>query len=126
MEIHNSMVDMMKNMHETYSGLIKKVCQELGQEEKTEEMIEKLLDTKLHKIKKLKDPNAPKKAKSAFMLFCDKYRPILQKENPGEKMGGIAKLLGQKWKVISDEEKETFMNLNEDEKQRFKNEMEDY
>tara|TARA_B100001094_G_C18145745_1_gene780557 strand:+ start:86 stop:466 length:381 start_codon:yes stop_codon:yes gene_type:complete len=126
MEVHNSMIEMMKNMHYAYEKLITKVCIELEKEDRAEEIIDKLLTTKLHKIKKMKDPNAPKKPKTAFMMFCNEYRPIFQKENPEVKMGGISKLLGQKWKSLSEEEKEKYCILNEEDKQRFKNEMEDY
>ena len=39
------------------------------------------------KIKAPKDPNKPKRAKSAFMFYCDKHRPKLieaQKEKWGK------------------------------------------
>jgi len=49
--------------------------------------------------KKEKDPNAPKKPLSGYMLFCDRTR----KENPT--MSYTATQLGELWKALSDERK---------------------
>ena len=49
--------------------------------------------------KKEKDPNAPKKPLSGYMLFCDRTR----KENPT--MTYTATQLGELWKALSDERK---------------------
>ena len=60
----------------------------------------------------MKDSNKPKKAKTAFMFYCDKHRPALmkkQKEKQGKvNIGEIAKELGAKWKKLSDKDKKPF------------------
>jgi len=49
--------------------------------------------------KQKKDPNAPKKALCGFIFFCNDERPNVKAENPEMKIGEIAKILGQMWKV---------------------------
>jgi hypothetical protein len=73
---------------------------ELKATDRIDELTEKYLGQKL-KIKAPKDPNKPKRAKTAFMYYCDKYRPELIKEQrkSGGKVniGKIAKSLGASW-----------------------------
>nr|XP_034373027.1 high mobility group protein B1-like [Arvicanthis niloticus] len=47
--------------------------------------------------KKFKDPNAPKRPPSAFILFCSEYRPKIKGEHPGFSIGDVAKKLGEMW-----------------------------
>lgn len=54
---------------------------------------------KAEKRKRKKDPNAPKRALSAFFFFCKDERESVKKENPGYGVGDIAKELGKRWEV---------------------------
>merc|ERR1712204_150430 len=59
------------------------------------------------KQKKVKDPNAPKRPMSAYFPFMNEVRDATKAENPGLKIGDIAKLLGERWgKKEEEEEKE--------------------
>ena len=97
--------------YESHASVIKRVCMELGQTDNMNEMVEKILGAK-PKIKKMKDPNKPKKAKTAFMLYCDVHRPKLmdkQKKDGGKvNIGEVAKELGKMWKALSDKDKKPF------------------
>ena len=97
--------------YESHASAIKRVCMELGQTDNMNEMVEKILGAK-PKIKKMKDPNKPKKAKTAFMLYCDVHRPKLmdkQKKTSGKiNIGEVAKELGKMWKKLSDKDKKPF------------------
>ena len=42
----------------------------------------KVVTPKKKKVKKIKDPNAPKKPLTAFMLFTNYRRPMILKKNP--------------------------------------------
>jgi hypothetical protein len=55
--------------------------------------------------KKEKDPNAPKKGLSAFMIFSSENRSRIKEENPGASFGELGKLLGQKWREMNEEDK---------------------
>jgi structure-specific recognition protein 1 len=73
-----------------------------------------------------KDPNAPKGAKGAYMYFSAEYRDRSKEENPDMSFGEIGKALGEKWKVISSEEKAKFEGMAKKDKERHKREMVEY
>ena len=97
--------------YESHASVVKRVCMELGQTDNMNDVVEKILGPR-PKVKKLKDPNKPKKAKTAFMFYCDAHRPALmkaQKEKQGKiNIGEIAKALGKKWKALTDKDKKPF------------------
>ncbi|EHB15295.1 High mobility group protein B1 [Heterocephalus glaber] len=47
--------------------------------------------------KKFKDPNAPKRPPSAFLLFCSEYHPKIKGGHPRLSNGDVAKKLGEMW-----------------------------
>jgi len=51
---------------------------------------------------KKKDPNAPKRSKSAYMFFCDDKRPDVKKKHPDLKMTDVSKKLAELWKECHD------------------------
>lgn len=55
--------------------------------------------------KKEKDPNAPKRALSAFFFFCNEFRAEIKKANPSYGVGDIAKELGKRWETVPDKAK---------------------
>ncbi|KAK8658392.1 hypothetical protein V6N13_036599 [Hibiscus sabdariffa] len=63
------------------------------------------------KLKKGKDPNAPKRPPTAFFLFMDDFRKSYKEANPDAKgVTGVAKEGGEKWKSMSDEEKKCYID----------------
>lgn len=62
--------------------------------------------TKTKKPKAEKDPNAPKKPLTAFMLYTNKRRPEVMKQNPGLKITEISTIIGKEWKELTKEEKD--------------------
>lgn len=48
-----------------------------------------------------KDPRAPKRPLSAFLLFCQEYRPQIRFYNPRMAMIRVAKELGKIWRQLS-------------------------
>eukprot|EP00042_Codosiga_hollandica_P050857 m.616714 g.616714 ORF g.616714 m.616714 type:complete len:749 (+) comp58169_c0_seq1:118-2364(+) len=63
---------------------------------------------KAKRAKKEKDPNAPKRPNSGYMLWLAANRERIKAENPGIKVTDIAKKGGEVWKTLSADEKETF------------------
>ncbi|CAL8087025.1 unnamed protein product [Calicophoron daubneyi] len=55
--------------------------------------------------KRKRDPDAPKKALSAFFLFCQDERPNVKEEHPEWKVGDIAKELGKRWENCKNKSK---------------------
>ncbi|KAI8982413.1 high mobility group box domain-containing protein [Mycotypha africana] len=66
-----------------------------------------------------KDPNAPKRGLSAYMFFSQEKRAEVKAENPEASFGQIGKILGEKWKAMSDEEKKPYNDKAEADKKRY-------
>lgn len=78
------------------------------------------------KVKQIKDPNAPKRPHSAFLLYCADHRQELRKEFPSARIGDIAKRLGQGWANVDAETRMKYENMSNQQKQRYKEEKEAY
>lgn len=51
----------------------------------------------------------PKKPLTAYFLFMDEQRPSVKEENPGAKIGELAKIIGAKWKELDEESKVVYV-----------------
>ncbi|KAI8067441.1 high mobility group box domain-containing protein [Thamnidium elegans] len=84
-------------------------------------------DKKNKKKKKAdKDPNAPKRNLSSYMLYSQAVRPSTVEKHPDLKAVDIAKLIGEKWNALSDKEKHPYIKQAEKEKARFDKETSTY
>jgi structure-specific recognition protein 1 len=54
------------------------------------------------KKKAQKDPNAPKKPLSAYMLWLQENRPMIKKKYPGSTIGELGKRAGEMWNAMTD------------------------
>ena len=71
------------------------------------------------KRKRAKDPNAPKRALSAFFWYCNDERAKVKSENPEATVGEIAKELGKRWNACSDDFKSKYEALAAKDKARY-------
>jgi len=78
------------------------------------------------KRKKAKDPNAPKRALSAFFWFCNDERPKVKEIMPEAGVGEVAKELGRRWNNISADLKHKYEALATKDKARYEKEMKNY
>jgi len=78
------------------------------------------------KRKRAKDPNAPKRALSAFFWFCNDERPKVKETMPDTTVGEVAKELGRRWNDISDEVKAKYEALAAKDKARYEKEANAY
>lgn len=78
------------------------------------------------KKKAKKDPNAPKRPMTAFMYFSLDMRSKLKEENPGISFAELGKLVGQKYKEISSDEKKKYESKANADKSRYDAEMKKY
>lgn len=76
--------------------------------------------------KKRKDPNAPKRATNAYMIFCKERRAALKEEHPELQFGKLGARLGEMWRLMSPEEKRPFENRATGDRDRYKAEMGSY
>lgn len=82
--------------------------------------------TKKKKQKKKKDPNAPKRAISAFMFFSQTERENVKKSNPGIAFTDVGKVLGDRWNKMSAEEKAPYEAKARADKKRYNDEISGY
>jgi len=125
MKFHNRTSDINSLWYDSHKQLIEKVAIELDAYDRVPELIETILG-KEYKLKKYKDPNAPKRPKTGFLYFCDEFRSQITDENPELKLGGIMKELGKLWGTYSDEEKEKYNFKYRESRERYEEELEDY
>ncbi|KAF5117835.1 hypothetical protein DV495_004543 [Geotrichum candidum] len=76
--------------------------------------------------KKKKDPNAPKRSLSAYMFFASENRETVRTENPGIAFGQIGRILGERWRALSVEEKEPYEAKAANDKKRYESEKAQY
>ena len=126
---HNNTSELNELWFESHAAILRMVCMELGATDRIDEFTKKYLGEKV-KIKPYKDPNRPKRAKTAFMFYCQKHRPALmekqKKKNKKIEIGKIAKILGENWKKIKDKEKSEFIALATADKERYDKEIAEY
>jgi hypothetical protein len=64
-------------------------------------------------------PPAPRGAMGAYIFFTEKQRPNEKKAQPDLSFGSMGRLLGFKWKELTDDEKTAFQKLAEKDKIRY-------
>ncbi|KAJ9528945.1 hypothetical protein QJQ45_000486 [Haematococcus lacustris] len=79
-----------------------------------------------HYTSKKKDPNAPKRPMSSYMLWCQDNRDRIKTDNPDMKATEITSELGRQWKEVDEGAKKKYHEKAEAEKARYKTEMKDY
>lgn len=72
--------------------------------------------------KKKKDPNAPKRGLSAYMFFANDMRDKVREENPGIKFGEVGKILGERWKALSEKQRAPYEAKAANDKKRYEDE----
>lgn len=91
------------------------------------ERVLELINTQSKKrTKTTKDPNAPKRWKSSYILFCGDRRAQLVSENPTLKATEITARLGKLWTALPDTEKDRYSQLSAQDKERFTRELAAY
>jgi hypothetical protein len=69
-----------------------------------------------------KDPNAPKRGLSAYMFFANENRERVKEENPGVSFGQVGRLLGERWKALSDTDRAPYDAKAAADKKRYEDE----
>jgi len=72
--------------------------------------------------KKKKDPNAPKRGLSAYMFFANEQRENVRAENPGIAFGQVGKVLGERWKALSEKQRGPYEAKAVTDKKRYEDE----
>ncbi|KAK4962129.1 Non-histone chromosomal protein 6 [Elasticomyces elasticus] len=64
----------------------------------------------------------PKRGLSAYMFFANDQRDKVRDENPGIKFGEVGKMLGERWKSLSDKQKTPYEAKAAADKKRYEEE----
>ena len=106
--------------------IAKLVSEEFSGSEFNHDEVHKLLmnsKIKWPKVKAKKDPTKPKQGLSAYIIFTSEIREQTKKENPDLPMTDLSKVMGAKWKDLTDEEKAPYVAKSEADKARAKDEI---
>ncbi|KFM13511.1 FACT complex subunit SSRP1, partial [Aptenodytes forsteri] len=76
--------------------------------------------------KKGKDPNAPKRPMSAYMLWLNANREKIKSDHPGISITDLSKKAGELWKAMSKEKKEEWDRKAEDARRDYEKAMKEY
>ena len=76
--------------------------------------------------KKKKDPYAPKRNLSAYLLFCKDQRSNVKTNNPSWNAKDVVRELGRLWRDLDKGTKDKFSKLAAEDKQRYLSELETY
>lgn len=126
---HNDTANLNNLWYDSHATLLKAVCLELGHSDKLDEMMEKFLGKKM-KMKTYKNPNKPKRPKSAYFFFCDDKRPALlekaKKKHAKVNIAEVSQELSKLWKACSESRRQKYVKLNEADKKRYESEMQKF
>eukprot|EP00123_Amoebidium_parasiticum_P015752 comp23133_c1_seq1/m.37309 comp23133_c1_seq1/g.37309 ORF comp23133_c1_seq1/g.37309 comp23133_c1_seq1/m.37309 type:complete len:265 (-) comp23133_c1_seq1:421-1215(-) len=73
-----------------------------------------------------KDPHAPKRPANAFFMFCQQHRSHAQEENTDLRHPEITKILGARWKQMTEQEKMPYYEMYETDKTRYARDLKQY
>lgn len=112
----SQMEDFLNNIVETFSGKDFTIDDIKG------------MDTfmKPKKNKKVKDPNAPKRGLSAWIIYTNEMRPKFKADNPDKSTTELTTLMSQEWRNMTDEDKKKYTDLADVDKQRYMKEKDEY
>jgi len=82
--------------------------------------------TKSGKRKKKKDINAPKRPRSAYILYCAEKRNEAKADHPDAKPAELMKILGDLWNQLPAAKKVEFTEKAKEDKQRYSEQMKNY
>ena len=74
----------------------------------------------------LTDPNAPKRGLSAYMFFANDQRDNVRQENPDVSFGQVGKILGDRWKALTEKQRVPYEQKAADDKKRYEAEKAKY
>jgi len=120
---YNDTININDLWYQSHRDLLEKIAVELNSTDKVEFLSNKFLGDKM-KMKKMVDPDKPKKAKTSFIYFCNDIRPDVIKKHPEYKLGDVMKELGKRWSELDNKSK--YEELHNKDKERYQDAMDAY
>jgi|TARA_B110000444_G_C18663447_1_gene511863 hypothetical protein len=114
---------------ESHKRLLTSLCIKFDKVEQIEPLLAEFLGVQM-KMPKLKDPNKPKRAGTAYLFYCNSKRPALmdamKKKGLKINVGQLQQKLGKSWKALSEPAKKSYIAMAEKDSIRYKEEMEEF
>jgi hypothetical protein len=126
LEYHNNLVTLTEIFHESHKTLIEKIGIHLKLEPAKIDELVQLFVGDATKLKAMKDPNKPKRARTSYLFFCNEMRPKIKEEYPKFKMVDLSRKLGEVWKTYNEKDRHKYVKLAEKDRERFEEENENY
>lgn len=104
----------MKEVTKEQMELLKSICIELGAEDRIDELTEKYIDSK-----KTTKKAPTKKAKSAYIFFCQNNRE--EAKSKAESPKEVLSILGKMWKECPAEDRAAYEEMAAEDKIRLQN-----
>ena len=112
---------------ELFDFAVSKSTKKLDNEPEWFQNFQELFKSSIEKKKKTeKDPNAPKKPLTSYIIFCGDKRKSVTSAQPTMAPKDVSKKLAEIWNALSDSEKAVYAKKAEAEKERYANEMKNY
>ena len=94
----------------------------------TQQLLEKLSSWAPGKTspKKKKDKDSPKNPQNAYMFFCNSSREATKRDNSGIDAKSIIRVISEKWRTMSEEEKVPYKEMADKDKSRYRSEIDLY
>ena len=91
----------------------------------TQQLLEKLSSWAPGKTtpKKKKDKDSPKNPQNAYMFFCNSSREATKRDNSGIDAKSIIRVISEKWRTMSEEEKVPYKEMADKDKSRYRSEI---
>ncbi|GAA5885727.1 hypothetical protein JCM5296_000127 [Sporobolomyces johnsonii] len=78
------------------------------------------------KVKKEKDPNAPKRPPSAYLEYQNSVRQEFRERYPNDSYAEVLRKIGQLWRAMTDEQKKPWIDQYQDKQAEYKEEQKTY
>eukprot|EP00026_Physarum_polycephalum_P015118 Phypoly_transcript_15733.p2 GENE.Phypoly_transcript_15733~~Phypoly_transcript_15733.p2 ORF type:complete len:160 (+),score=31.83 Phypoly_transcript_15733:378-857(+) len=111
------------NKENTYPTPISSETSSQNEDDSDEEPTRK---TKGTPIKRKKDPNAPKRPLTAFMLYAHDKRAEIKAQNPDMTFGALGKKLGETWLTFDATQKKVYSDMADKAKLTYEKELAEY
>eukprot|EP00697_Spironema_sp_BW2_P011771 gnl/Spiro4/27618_TR13747_c0_g1_i2.p2 gnl/Spiro4/27618_TR13747_c0_g1~~gnl/Spiro4/27618_TR13747_c0_g1_i2.p2 ORF type:complete len:100 (-),score=10.92 gnl/Spiro4/27618_TR13747_c0_g1_i2:181-480(-) len=77
-------------------------------------------------VRAVKDPNAPQRPKSSYMLFCAHNRARVIAANPGLQLSEFNRILGEEWFYLSATARQPYERMSAEAREKYEREKAQY
>ena len=102
------------------------MAETIRSDQQNKSVVDDIKVSRKRKQRKKKDKNAPKRNKNAYMFFVNEKRGEVKSANPSLSVTDVAKEIGVLWRNLDDDGKKKYIDMANEDKIRYNNEMEKY